>query len=401
MVTLRNFNLVLGGDLIAKAFNALALLAAMRYLKPHEFGDYVFISAIALAAYGFFNGFFNRRIVFNKISEGDLPSMELVAVGLTALAFAAISAFSSFKGWTGLAGLAVAGAGIAYDFRRSCLQRAGTFRVYIHCEIVRSAFVLVTTLAILWLLSRDRAAWLLSALALSYALGALALTRSAFGAQRLSPVRIVEGVHSLWTRESLQLLAFFVLLGLVAQLPPLLYKPFASTGDYAEFGVAFRYYGLLVAITSAFHVVMMPAIASVSADQASGLVRRMLLMGLFSLALVFAGVLTGYMLMPVVDGGKYPAAPKLFALLSLGLVFGIYSGLFISSSLRAGRYTILIIGQLASLLISAGILWRYSAEHVIAAAAAMPVGLGFQLLIFLGWYRQKGLIGLLTETQAP
>ena len=205
-------------------------------------------------------------------------------------------------------------------------------------------------------------------------------------------------MKSLWTLESLQLLAFFILLGLVAQLPPLLYRPLASAADYAQFGVAFRYYGLLVAITSAFHVVMMPAIASVSADQASGLTRRMLLMGLFVLALVFAATLAGFVIMPFIDGGKYPAAPILFALLSVGLVFGIYSGMFIASCLRARRYTVLILGQLANLLVTAAILWNFAADNMIAAAIALPVGLGFQLLIFIGWYRQ-GLTGLLTETQ--
>jgi O-antigen/teichoic acid export membrane protein len=402
MAIFRSYNFVLGGDMLAKGLSAVALLAAMRFLTPAEFGDYVFVSAMALAAYAFFNGFFNRRIVFNQIAKEALRATQVVALMLTGCAYLVVVSFALFTSpGIGLAGLALAGAAIVFDVRRSILQRAQSFRRYTVVEVLRAGFFLAATTVVLTLLDGGRALWLLLSLALSYALAAVAIGSAASRDSRVTWRRLAESAGALLTRDSLLLLAFFILFGLAAHLPALLYRPLASASDYAELGVAFRYYGLLVSITSAFHVVTMPAIANVSADESAALVRRVLLLALFALFLVLGAVIAGYLIIPIVDGGKYPDAPALFAAMSVGLVFGVYCGVIISANLREGRYFPLLAGQIASVAITAAIIWRFGAARPMAVAIALPVGIAAQLAVLVICNRREGLVGALSRPPAP
>lgn len=398
MASFRSFNFVLGGDMLSKALNALALLAAMRFLTVVEFADYVFVSAMALAAYGIFNGFFNRRIVFNRIPEEELAATELLALILTGFAYVLIASLAPFMGMNlAIAGVMLAGSAIIYDIRRSSLHRDQAFRRYTALEVVRAGSFLAATIAVIVLLEDDRGAWIIYSLAISYALAAVAMRSSVVTRGSLTRQKLKSCVQTLWTRESLMLMAFFVLMGLASQLPALLYRPLADTADYAEFGVAFRYYGLLASITAAFHIVALPAIANVTADDAGALIKRMHRIALFALILVAGATVVTYFLMPFIDGGKYPHAPALFVTMSVSLCFGIYCGILIASYQRSGRYEVLIFSQALCICVSAAIIWVFAAANPVAAAIATSVGIAVQLLTLLAFSRRTGLIGLLTE----
>lgn len=402
MASFRSFNFVLGGDVVAKGLNALALLAAMRYLTPAEFGDYVFVGAMAIAAYGFFNAFFNRFIVFNMVAEENLPATQLVALALTAAAYLVLASFARFiEPRLALAGLALAAAAIVFDVRRSSLHRVQAFRRYTVIEVLRAGFFLAATVAVLALLDDDRAIWILASLALSYALAAIAIRSAVFRLASLTRERLAASVRALWTRDTLLLMIFFVLLGLMPQLPALLYRPLATTTDYAEFGVAFRYYGLLVSITSAFHVIAMPAIANVAAEQAEALMRRIKLIAFFALGLVVIAAIAGFFIIPLVDGGKYPDAPLLFATMSIGLFLGIFCGIIILVCQRDGRYGLLVAVQFICVAVAAAVIWAFAAERPIAAAAALPVGITVELALLIIVTRKAGLLGSLSERSEP
>jgi O-antigen/teichoic acid export membrane protein len=324
--------------------------------------------------------------------------LQLVALGLTGCAYVVLALFARFiEPRLAFAGVMLAGTAIVYDVRRSSLHRVQAFRRYTVVEVVRAVVSLMLTILILTQVATGRAALLLFALAASYALGAVMVRSAVFRKGSVTTQRLIACVRGMMTRESGMLLTFFVLMGLMAQLPVLLYRPLAGTSQYAEFGAAFRYYGLLVSITSAFHVVTMPAIANVTEEGAAPLVGRMLRIAVFALMLVAGAVLATYVIMPFVDGGRYPNSPLLFVTMAAGLPCGTFCGIYIASFQRSGRLGVLVFSQAVCVAVTAGIIWSLAGAHPIAAAGAVPMGIAVQLGVLFGFTRKTGLVGLLTE----
>lgn len=392
MVSLRNFNLVLGGDLVAKALNALALLISLRTLSPHELGDYVYVSAIAITAYTFFNSFFNRAIVFNLIAETEFRATQYVALLLTVTGYGAVAAVARSVGFGIIvAGLALAGAAIVFEVRRSALQRAAAFRRFTLVEVGRSLLFFTLTMAVLIFADGNRAFWLLASLALSYFVAVLAL-RSAIPIGPLTVAALKSVAGELKSRNSLLLLGFFLFAGLAAQLPALLYRPIATPHNYAEFGVAFRYYGLLVSVVSAFNVVLMPAVANTRDADVRALIKRFIFLSAFAISIIAFAAGAGFYLMPLINAGKYPAAPGIFLVLASAPAFGIPCMIFLLFYQRNGRYMTLLVSQLVCVLTTALVLRSFAPHHPLAAGAAVPVGIAMQFLALVAGYPRWGRV---------
>lgn len=390
MASLRSFNLVLGGDLIAKALNAFALLAAMRVLSAHELGDYVYVSAIGITAYTFFNSYFNRAIVFDLVTAAQLRATQYVALLLTVTGYTLIAVFArSVDLGITLAGLTLAGAAIIFEVRRSILQREGAFRRFTLVEVGRSVLFFTLTIGVLALFPNNRAFWLLWSLALSY-LVAVAALQSAIPSGALTWKGVKTVALELASRNSILLLGFFLFAGLAAQLPALLYRPIATPQDYAEFGVAFRYYGLLVSVVTAINVVIMPAVATVNEGDVRSLIKRFTYLALFAILIIFSAAGIGFYLMPFINAGKYPAAPIIFLIMASAPAFGIPCLIFLLFYQKNGRYGTLLASQLIGVATTTFMLKVFAPAHPLAAAASAPIGIAVQLLALIAAYPRSG-----------
>ncbi|MDP5280679.1 hypothetical protein Q9Q95_17265 [Sphingomonas sp. DG1-23] len=380
---LASYRVILAGDMIAKAMTALSILLAIRTLAPRELATYVYLGAIAAAAYSFFNGFFNRQYLFDAQGQMHIGGFRFLAAVMTALGCGGVLAFSDVAGvWLIVPTVTLALLAMDYEFKRTVLQKIGRFRPYALAEVFRAALFLSLTCVVVSLSLDHAAAILIGAQALSF-LAASALIRvRAEGSVALGEqIRVIAG--GMLRTSSLILILYFILVGLFGQLPVLLYKPHASDWDYAQFGSAFRYYGLLVSISAAVNVVSLPSIATSTETSWYRLLTAMKRVFFVSLLLVAAAVIVGTQAIPLIDGGTYPAAPQQFAILSVAILGGVFVGPLGGLFLRAGQLGYLLVSQAFAVAAAAAIIMMLGGHGTLWVAAALPGGILCQLLMLL------------------
>ena len=170
--------------------------------------------------------------------------------------------------------------------------------------------------------------------------------------------------------RSLHLLLYFALVALFGQLPMLLVAPQSPPDETAGFAAAFRYYGLLMSVLSSANVVIIAKVAAGQGDSKLDVAR----LQRWAAALLFGGMLIGFHLIPLVDGGKYPTSPYLFVVMALALLPGLASAPLAADMLKVGRGLQLLGSQLSALL---GFCLVFiapfpDASHAAAAAAGVP-----------------------------
>jgi len=389
---LSDFRSVLTGDVVGKGMTALSLFVAIRYLTPSELANYVYFAGIAAAAYAFFNGFFNRQFLFGREHRAHVAGYRLVAAVLTCVGCAGILSFSQVPDlWLVLPTVALAIFAMDYEFKRTVLQQAGRFNRFAITESSRAALFLVLTVVVIAVAPRDRPALLLCAQAASY-LVALAFIRLEAAPSAGVRDQVSAVLLSIVGSKPAMLMAYFILVGLFGQLPILLYKPLATELQYAELGSAFRYYGLLMSVATAVNVVSLPKIAD--ADSGSGweILASMRHVFVISVLLVAVAVVAGFIAIPIIDSGAYPAAPVHFALLSLGTLIGVFVGPLSALYLRSG-IGFLLLTQVGAVASAAAVILLLAGESNRWVAAALPIGIFVQLCALLlgsgGAYRKR------------
>lgn len=370
------------GDVGAKALTAAFVLALVRWLSPQQFAGYVYISAVVILAATLFNGFFNRHYILAGTDASAARAYRLLQVGMSAAVYgaAALLLASDAPPLDLLAGLLCAASAANFDFRRTHAQKQQQFRRYSTSDVARALLLVLLAVPVVAWPGVHTVAALLAAQALAFALAA----------QLLPPLPATpdpDPVHPpVWRlltgRGSLALLGYFALVGLFGQLPVLALKQFADAHELATFGAAFRYYGLLLGIVAAANVVILPRIAR--ADDLAQSLRGVASIVAVALAMLVCAALAGYLLIPWIDGGKYPQAPLLFVLLCLGLLPGIVLAPMTAAFLRMDRHGELLRSQLAAVLACALAAWSLRAQGAWAAAWSVPAGVLLQFVWLAG-----------------
>jgi O-antigen/teichoic acid export membrane protein len=113
-----------------------------------------------------------------------------------------------------------------------------------------------------------------------------------------------------------------------------------------------RYYGLALGVVVALNVVLLPKLAA--EPEALGLRRlfhKTRSIQASALGLLATAALMGYLVIPMIDGGRYPEAPELFLILCSALVPGVVMAPLTNSLLKQRRWFELT----ASLLLANGV----------------------------------------------
>jgi len=190
----------------------------------------------------------------------------------------------------------------------------------------------------------------------------------------------------LTARRFRHLTGYFVVLTILSQSTILLIKGLGTESQLANFGAAFRFYGLLMLALNAVLVVQLPAIKQ-AADPAA--VRSVLdqharLVPFFTL-LIAVGAIAAPWLMPLVDGGKYPLAPYLFQILSVSVALSFTLSPYANVAMRAGDYRFLMNVQLITAplsILGCGALLAYGGLYPMAWGLAATY-FGSNLAVYL------------------
>lgn len=391
-MSLGQFRTVLGGDVASKALTALFVLGLVRYLPPADLAKWVHLSSVVILSTLLLGGFFNRIYILQGSRQLSARGFRRLQVGSASLAYCVAMAVlrPDYSPVELGAGLACTVAAAAFDFSRTYAQSKARFNRYVSSDILRSACLLLIVLPAVFYLDSHRAGAVLMAQAFAFALGAIVLPALPAELDRADPPMWAAARRLLGSRGALALVGYFALLALFGQLPILLLERLADEQALAAFGSAFRYYGLLLSIVIAANVVLLPKIvAAREADLASSM-RTAAQIVAVSLALLIGACLAGFLLIPLVDGGKYPDAPKLFVMVSIGLVPGILSAPLVAFWLRAEGFIQLFVSQLLAVVAAAAVHWISPVDAATAAAVSVPAGVLAQLAwLTLAWRVRK------------
>lgn len=392
-MSVAQFRTVVSGDFASKGLAAAFIVALVRWLPPAQLAEYVFVSALVVLGATTFNGFFNRHYIVSNADEGAARMYRRWQVMSSALVFAlaAILLAPERAPETLVAGLCCAAAAAAFDFARTHAQKIGRFGRYAASELLRSGVFLALAIPILMLAGRHTVPALLAAQAGCYLVAA-----------RLLPALPPLGCGQLRARALLadptaaSLVAYFALLGLFGQLPMLILERTGSEVELAAFGSAVRYYGLALGVVVATNVVLLPKLAAAhNAAELLTLLRQTRPMVVGALALLGVVALAGYLVIPYIDGGKYPDAPSLFLILCSALAPGIVMAPLTNTFLRLRLFFHLVASLLLANTACAAVATLgpqlSSFDAPTWAAISLPVAVGTTLIYLLIAFRRQRL----------
>ena len=391
-MSLSQFRTVLSGDFAAKGLAAVFVIAVVRQLPPEQLAEYVYVSALVVLAATLFNGFFNRHYIVASADTAMARSYRRWQVLVSATAFVLAAAWLARERGAATLGAALlyTTTAAAFDFARTHAQKVGRFNRYAAAELVRSALLLAVALPVLAHAGHYTVSALLAAQALSYLVAGLLLPRLPAAPQGAQlPLRSL-----LAESTAIYLVAYFVLLGVFGQLPVLILETAHDTAELASFGSAMRYYGLALAIVVAANVVVLPKLSAAhDPEELFRLLRQTRSLVLGALGLLAVVALGGYFTIPWLDGGKYPQAPLLYAVLCSALVPGILLAPLTAAFLRLRWFGDLVLSLLLANAVCAAVSFLLprldDTGPAIASAASLPIAVGTQLCFLLWAFTQR------------
>lgn len=344
-MSLRNFRDVLGGDLAGKVCTAVFLLGMLRWLSPADFALLMTLQSVIILAVTLPSGILNRLYLLTEGAEREARSYRALQLGLSAATAALVLclAVNSAPVQAQAAVLFCSFAGAWFEFARTDAQKSAGFGHWARAEVGR-ALLLVPTLC--WVFAPVSPEWLATGIITSQGLGYLVasiLLKPVAG----NPARLLAALDAIKDRRARTLTLYIALVATAGQLPMLVIANLASASasDVASFGAAYRYFGLLMSVLSSVHVVILAKVASGTLIETTG-IRRM---QIWAAAMTLVGISVGYLLIPVIDGGKYPDSPALFVVMSLALLPGLAAAPRIAELMRENQGWLLVGSQVLGL----------------------------------------------------
>ncbi len=385
------FRTVVSGDFGAKALTAAAVVLCVRWLPPPQLAEYAFFSALVVLGATLFNGFFNRHYIVSGVKPEAARSYRRWQVAFSAVTFviSAILLASDRAPQTVLAALCCTAAAAAFDFSRTHAQRVGSFNRYAAAELLRTSLFLALCMPILLLAQSHAVTVLLAAQAGCYlAATRLLPTLPASGSEQLN-MRSLAADPSAW-----MLMAYFALLGIFGQLPMLILERIGTEFELATFGSAMRYYGLALGIVVALNVVLLPKVAALQgASGLRALWNHSRPMQLGALVLLCVIAVVGPLVIPIIDGGKYPEAPRLFLILCTALIPGIIMAPLSNAWLQQKRWAELTASLLLANAVCAAVAGFgpqvFGLTQPTCAAMSLPLAVTASLACLIVMSRQK------------
>lgn len=344
---LRTIASVLSFDVIAKFGVGLTAILLIRYLEPAQYAQYTIGLALVGVAAKALSSSINRLYIVvtydeegREFSTSHYVSFQLLCIGVAALVMAPVA-----LKWPSLfiAVVGLAAGTCMYEMARSVSQRRLDFAVYSRLQIL-GAF---GTLILISLLLFQR----IVTPTASHVLVIKAVVVGGFGLwsiraqiyRSLSTEKAKAVARNLVTSEPRYIVAYFLLLAVFAQTDVLALSVLSTTNEVASYGAAFRYYSLLNLALGAVHAVQLPLVqTATTAMQVRGIIARTRLMFWLLVGPVVAAAVAATWVLPVIDGGKYPASVSAFHILAISSLVSLLFSPHINVLLKAQCYLTIV-----------------------------------------------------------
>lgn len=241
-----------------------------------------------------------------------------------------------------------------YQIMRIKLQQKMEFSLFALSDIIKNALWLALVGIIIWIPGIPLGTSALICLLVATLLSTVVLSKSTMKRIPQFPSRGTYGhlFRLLW--ETRFVILYSLAGALIPYMPILMAAKSGSDVVIATYGAALRYQAILGMAVFAFNAVLLPKLAAYGHDTEGRelfmlRMKRMLPIGVL---LFICTVLSVWLVIPYIDGGKYPMLPAIFLIISLTPALSLASAPYINILLLDGRarevFYCMMIGLAAS-----------------------------------------------------
>lgn len=365
---------VFSSNLAARILMACGLLLLVRYLPAAQWADYTFAFALVGIAAPMLTALFNMVFIVGDSDRTRHDATRFFSAQLW-ICLALLAASPLAYPWEGHLLMSAACLNLMQclsEFAKTCYQQQQRFSRLSLIEFSRAALFVVGIGGLIAMRGESTTASdVLLVQAATMVPLVLPLMVSAIDWRGL--LRFNEAFQllgDLAARRFRHLTGYYILLTLLGQSTIMLLRGLGSELELATFGTAFRFYGLIMLALNAVLVVQLPAIKQAADPQSvrSILQQHRRLAPWFTL-LIAAGAIASPWLIPLIDGGKYPAAPGLFQILSVSVAISFVLSPYSIVTMRAADYRFMFRVMLLTTPLSiagCGLLFQVGGSYAIA-----------------------------------
>jgi O-antigen/teichoic acid export membrane protein len=378
---------VLSYSLVVKAFGALVTLVTIRMMTQEQYAAYTLAVAIVSVLTGTMVSAFNRIFIVGyshfRIGE-NLGAFFAVQMLLLLVVGVLISPLMQQTNSLYALAILVALALCTSEFVRTYYQRILAFDRFSQVALAKSMFFFIAVLGLVAIYNTQIQA--------SHVLLAQVGTTLVVSVPLILRRRMLKGWSKL--RPALQmgkavmagsyryLFGYLLILAFFSQIDVFMLKLLSTDYNLAAYGSAFRYYGFLLIGLDAVKAVYLPLIQR--AESKSEIVKifrqhRFLMSGVSLVALV--GLFASGLVIPWMDGGKYPDAVVVFRILALSALFSFAFSPYVTIVMKLEGFSFLLVMVALAFVVNGG------TNHLLiptygAAGAAVTTLISYGILNF-------------------
>jgi O-antigen/teichoic acid export membrane protein len=280
------------------------------------------------------------------ISNNTAPYLgtQLLTVLLTA---ALIYPFTKLRLWLFIILVVLASANCCSDFLKTMYQQLLRFNRFAQIELAKSLFIVIVLLCLIAIYREQIHAW--QALLIQAAVVVVVVLPLLIKLDILHDIhRIGVGLDickKILLSEYRYLFGYFFFEAFFGQFAVFMLKIFSTENELATYGSAFRYYSLLVIISSgAVQAVLLPTIQRViSKNEMNQIFNKHRTLIFVYLPIVLIGAITSQWIIPWIDGSKYPNAIRVFQILAASSIFLFTFNPYVNIILRLEKFIFLFV----------------------------------------------------------
>lgn len=309
-------------NLVAKAIGAISSLSIIRFMSASQYADYTIVLAIASVLSGIIISSFNRIFIVGyqrfKIFEykGAFLSTQILSIFFLWLLMVI---FLTEEYSIVIISLFLSLALCIHEFLRTDYQQELRFNRFSQVFLAKSIILTVSILGLIGFFGMQIQAWhvlvadILAVLVISLPL----IVKRKIFVGFLYLKKTAQLFRYVYSGNYRYLIGYSIVLAFFGKLDVFMLRSLTEAHDLSTYGSAFKYYGFLVMAFESVKSVYLPVIQKTSTiDGMNKIFQKHKKYVLFSIPVLIVGCFISQWVIPWVDSGRYPDAPKVFLLLS-------------------------------------------------------------------------------------
>lgn len=332
---------VFSADVFAKLIAMLTTILLIRFMSTHNYADYVifiavsnFFSQTAISSFG------KMFIVDYKILKGRETTLLLIQICLALIVTFVFCLIQPIvrTNISGLLFLMIATCFFGYG--RIVFQQQCKFRLYSFIEIIR-VFVFFVLLIIWYLGLKNEITS--TAVVMFYAFSLICfiplLKKKYTEIDWLQVIKFKEVLRIIFGHDQIYLFVYTALVAALTQIDVLALKTWGTDYHVATYASALKYYGMLLLLLYTIQNILLPKISlEEDYEKIKKMYQQIDVLSMFLIVGISFAFILAPILLPFIDGGKYPGSVSVFRILCISAVISFWSSPYNSFLIKEKKY---------------------------------------------------------------